>query len=248
MLLKLNKFWLLFIFLITPIIFSESIVNIEDLRRDGEEGFFANLSGSYSFSRGNRNRDSFSFQTSLDYNKNDLETFFVFKRAQKKINNNNYDSATLSHLRLNFLFEENPSLEVFLQYSKNPFRKFNKRELFGLGSRFIVKDNLRAGVGIMHEDEEDLLLLSENTLRITSYVHNEFIIAENISFDLSAFLQPALDSFSDYKATIIGQFDFQVNDGFKISLQYNTFYDSRPPSTAVKKEEGLATVFSYNFN
>ena len=127
MLLKLNKFWLLFIFLITPIIFSESIVNIEDLRRDGEEGFFANLSGSYSFSRGNRNRDSFSFQTSLDYNKNDLETFFVFKRAQKKINNNNYDSATLSHLRLNFLFEENPSLEVFLQYSKNPFRKFNKR-------------------------------------------------------------------------------------------------------------------------
>ena len=106
-----------------------------------------------------------------------METFFVFKRAQKKINNNNYDSATLSHLRLNFLFEENPSLEVFLQYSKNPFRKFNKRELFGLGSRFVVKDNLRAGLGIMHEDEEDLLLLSENTLRISSYVHNEFILS-----------------------------------------------------------------------
>ena len=118
--------------------------------------FLVNLSGSYSFSRGNRNRDSFSIQTSLDYNKNDLETFFVFKRAQKKINNNNYDSATLSHLRLNFLFEENPSLEVFYNTQKTLLEKFNKRELFGLGSRFIVKDNLRAGLGIMHEDEEDL--------------------------------------------------------------------------------------------
>ena len=185
MLLKLNKFWLLFIFLITPIIFSESIVNIEDLRRDGEEGFFANLSGSYSFSRGNRNRDSFSFQTSLDYNKNDLETFFVFKRAQKKINNNNYDSATLSHLRLNFLFEENPSLEVFLQYSKNPFRKFNKRELFGIGARFNIKENLKAGVGLMNEKEEDLLAVTDNTLRITSYVHNEFIIEEKNTISAS---------------------------------------------------------------
>ena len=248
MLLKLNKFWLLFVFLITPIIFSESIVNIEDLRRDGEEGFFANLSGSYSFSRGNRNRDSFSIQTSLDYNKNDLETFFVFKRAQKKINNNNYDSATLSHLRLNFLFEENPSLEVFLQYSKNPFRKFNKRELIGLGARFNLENNLKAGIGIMNEDEEDLSAISDSTLRISSYFHSEFLIDENIVFDLSAFLQPALSSFSDYKATLLGQFDFHVNESFKISLQYNTFFDSKPPSNALKKEEGFATVFSYNFN
>ena len=75
-----------------------------------------------------------------------------------------------------------------------------------------------------------------------------FLIDENIVFDFSAFLQPALSSFSDYKATLIGQFDFNVNENFKISLQYNTFYDSKPPSTAVKKEEGFATVFSYNFN
>ena len=69
-------------------IYSEAIVNVEDLRRDGEKGFFANISGSLSFTRGNRSRDSFSIQSSLDYNIEDLETFFVVKRSQKQINKN----------------------------------------------------------------------------------------------------------------------------------------------------------------
>jgi len=245
---KRSKLFLLIFFLIPSFIYSEAIVNIEDLRRDGEKGFFANISGSLSFSRGNRNRDSFSIQSSLDYNIENLETFFVVKRSQKKINKSNYDSATLAHLRLNFLFDKDPSLEAFIQYSKNPFRKFNKRELIGLGARFNLENNFKAGIGIMNENEEDLSAISNNTLRLSSYLHSEFLIDENIVFDLSAFLQPELSSFSDYKATLIGQFDFHINENFKISLQYNTFYDSKPPSNAVKKEEGFATVFSYNFN
>ena len=132
---KQSKFILIFALFSSSFIYSEAIVNVEDLRRDGEKGFFANISGSLSFSRGNRNRDSFSIQSSLDYNIDDLETFFVVKRSQKKINQRNYDSATLAHLRLNFLFDEDPSLETFIQYSKNPFRKFNKRELVGLGRK-----------------------------------------------------------------------------------------------------------------
>ena len=118
---KLNKTFLLIFVLISPLIYTEAIVNVEDLRRDGEKGFFANISGSLSFSRGNRNRDSFSLQSSLDYNLENLETFFVVKRSQIQINKNNYDSATLAHLRLNFLFDNDPSLEAFIQYSKKSF-------------------------------------------------------------------------------------------------------------------------------
>ncbi len=141
---KLSKFLLFFALFSSSFIYSEAIVNIEDLRRDGEKGFFANISGSLSFSRGNRNRDSFSLQSSLDYNVEDLETFFVVKRSQKQINKKNYDSATLAHLRLNFLFDKDPSLETFIQYSKNPFRRFNKRELIGLGARFNLENDLKA--------------------------------------------------------------------------------------------------------
>ena len=248
MLQRLSKPFLLFFLFFSSLVFSEAIVNIEDLRRDGEKGFYANLSGSLSFSRGNRNRDSFSLQSSFDYNVDNFETLYVLKRSEKKINKNTYDSATLIHVRMNYLFDEDPSLEAFVQYSKNPFRKFNKRELFGLGARFNINEKLKAGVGLMSEDEEDVAAISDNTIRVSSYVHNEFPIAENIIFDISAFLQPSTNSLSDYKATLIGQFEFLVNKSFKISIQYNTYYDSKPPNGAVKKEEGLATIFSYNFN
>ena len=100
----------------------------------------------------------------------------------------------------------------------------------------------------MNENEEDLSAITDNSLRLSSYLHSEFLIDENIVLDLSAFIQPVINSLSDYKATLIGQLDFHINENFKISLQYNTFYDSKPPSNAVKKEEGFATVFSYNFN
>lgn len=245
---KLNKVFLFLFLFFTSSLFSEAIVNVEDLRRDGEVGFFANISGSLSLSRGNRNRDSFSLQSSIDYNLDNLETFVVLKRSEKKINKNNYDSATLAHLRLNFLFDSDPSLETFIQYSKNPFRKFNKRELLGIGARFNIGKSMKAGIGAINENEEDLNSLSDNTLRVSSYLHNEFVIEENIIFDLSAFYQPSIARLNDFKATLIGQFNFQINNSFKISVQYNTFYDSRPPSDAVKREEGLATLFSYSFN
>ena len=107
---------------------------------------------------------------------------------------------------------------------------------------------MKAGIGAINENEEDLNSLSDNTLRVSSYLHNEFVIEENIIFDLSAFYQPSIARLDDFKATLIGQFNFQINNSFKISVQYNTFYDSRPPLDAVKREEGLATLFSYSFN
>ena len=188
---KLNKVFLFLFLFFTSSLFSEAIVNVEDLRRDGEVGFFANISGSLSLSRGNRNRDSFSLQSSIDYNLDNLETFVVVKRSEKKINKNNYDSATLAHLRLNFLFDSDPSLETFIQYSKNPFRKFNKRELLGIGARFNIGKSMKAGIGTINENEEDLNSLSDNTLRVSSYLHNEFVIEENIIFDLTKYFGPS---------------------------------------------------------
>ena len=46
---KQSKFVLIFALFSSSFIFSEAIVNVEDLRRDGEKGFFANISGSLSF-------------------------------------------------------------------------------------------------------------------------------------------------------------------------------------------------------
>ena len=65
MLLKINKLISLFVLIFSGIVFSETIINVEELRRDSEKGLFTTIAGSLDISRGNRNRDSFSFQTFL---------------------------------------------------------------------------------------------------------------------------------------------------------------------------------------
>ena len=51
--------------------FGEAIVNIEDLRREGEVGFFANISANLNASRGNSDRDFYSAQLRFDNNSKD---------------------------------------------------------------------------------------------------------------------------------------------------------------------------------
>ena len=60
MLQKINNFKLsafVVICLSPGTLFGQAIVNIEDLRREGEIGFFTSISGSLEASRGNRDRD-----------------------------------------------------------------------------------------------------------------------------------------------------------------------------------------------
>ena len=67
-----------------------------------------------------------------------------------------------------------------------------------------------------------------------------FLIDENIVFDLSAFVQPALSSFGDYKATLIGQFDFHVNDNLKILAPLiNVPFSEIDHSKRDKQQKGL---------
>ena len=60
MLQQINKFKFISIFAmcITSLnVLGQAIVNIEDLRREGEVGFFTNISANLNASRGNRDRD-----------------------------------------------------------------------------------------------------------------------------------------------------------------------------------------------
>ena len=64
MLQQLNKFF--YILLLLPsVAISQTIVNIEELRNEGKEGFFAGLGFSLNASRGNRDRDFYSLDCLL---------------------------------------------------------------------------------------------------------------------------------------------------------------------------------------
>jgi len=244
------KFFSIFAMCITPLnILGQAIVNIEDLRREGEVGFFTNISANLNASRGNRDRDFYSVQLRFDNNSEDAESFLILQQSERKSNDKLMDESTFMHGRYIFVGEEASNWEVFAQYSENPFRNYKKRSVLGGGLRYELSDSARLGVGLLNEDETDLTGKSKTTERLGFYIHNSFEVAENIFLKPTVYFQPGIDDFeNDYKASIILALDFNVNENFKITMQYSSFHDSDPPMLAEKADESISTMFSYNLN
>ena len=244
------KFFSIFAMCITSFnVLGQAIVNIEDLRREGEVGFFTNISANLNASRGNRDRDFYSVQLRFDNNSEDAESFLILQQSERKSNDKLMDESTFMHGRYIFVGEEASNWEVFAQYSENPFRNYKKRSVLGGGLRYELSDSARLGVGLLNEDETDLTGKSKTTERLGFYIHNSFEVAKNIFLKPTVYFQPGIDDFeNDYKASIILALDFNVNENFKITMQYSSFHDSDPPMLAQKTDESISTMFSYNLN
>jgi len=213
--------------------FGQAIVNIEDLRREGEVGFFTSISANLNASRGNRDRDFYSAQLRFD-NK-------ILQQSERKSNDKLIDESTFMHGRYIWVGEAEINWEIFGQYSENPFRNYKKRSVVGGGLRYELSKSARLGAGLLSEDETDLGGQSKTTERLGFYLH--------IDFKPTIYFQPSIDNFeNDYKASMILAIDFKVNKNFKITMQYSSFHDSDPPMLAEKTDESISTMFSYNLN
>ncbi len=228
---------------------AQAIVNIEDLRLEGEIGFFTNIAVSLDAARGNRDRDNYSLQLRFDNNSEDFESFAIFQQSERKSNEVTTDESTFMHGRYILLGQERLHWEIFAQYSENPFENYKKRSVFGTGIRYEITNTMRLGSGFLNEDETDLSGKSNKTDRLGFYLHNAYEIVENISFNPTIYFQPSLNNFeNDYKTSMILAIDFKVNENFKIMLQYSSAYDSDPPMLAEKSDESISTMFSYDMS
>ena len=229
-------------------VWAEAIVNVEDLRKEGEVGFFSSLSLSLNGSRGNVHRNFYSINLRFDNNSENQESFLILQKSQRKRNQKLMDDSSFVHGRLIFTNESRYSTEIFSQQGKNPFRRYSHRNVIGVGTRIALTEKSRLGLGMLYEDEEDLQAFSAETERLAIYYHNDFNITDNIDFNTTLYYQPSLNEYDrDYKASIIASFDFTVNENVKISLRYSGFYDSAPPVDAINHDEQLTTNFSYSF-
>ena len=99
--------------------FGQAIVNIEDLRREGEVGFFTSISANLNASRGNRDRDFYSAQLRFDNNSTNAESFLILQQSERKSNDKLMDESTFMHGRYIWVGEAETNWEIFGQYSEN---------------------------------------------------------------------------------------------------------------------------------
>ena len=240
---------LVFLTLLSNSLLAQAIVNIEDMRREGEIGFFASSSISLEASRGNSDRDFYSVLLRFDVNTKDTESFLILQDNERKSNNKLSDKSRFLHGRYILLGEDRVHWELYSQYSENPFRNYQKRSVLGLGMRILLSDTARLGIGVLKEDEKDLGGLTTKTDRLGFYLRDLKEVGENIHFHSTLYLQPSIENFNnDYKASIILGLDFNVNTNLKITVQYSSFHDSSPPMLAQKTDESLSTKFSYDLS
>jgi len=248
MLQQLNKCLLAAIALIGMHSFASAIINIEDLRQEGEVGLFQSISGSLDASRGNRDRDFYTFTYRIDNNSEGVDSFLVVSQSERKYTGNIIDESNFFHGRVVFKNESKLHYELFVQRSENPFRNYRKREVTGLGFRYLINDHARLGVAYINEDEEDLNMVNTKTDRLNIYFHDDFEVSENIYFNTTIYVQPSIEDFSDdVKSSAIFALDFEVNEQVTISLQYSRFNDNAPPLNADRMDESISTKFSWNF-
>ena len=128
----------------------QAIVNIEDLRREGETGFFTNISANLYAARGNRDRDYYSAQLRFDNNSTSAESFLILQQSERKSNDKLMDQSTFMHGRYILVGEEAVNWEVFIQYSENPFRNYKKRSVLGGGLRYELSKSALLGAGLLN--------------------------------------------------------------------------------------------------
>ena len=150
--LKINKFKYMTIFamcLSSLNVLAQAIVNIEDLRREGEVGFFTSISANLYAARGNRDRDYYSAQLRFDNNSEKSESFLILQQSERKSNDKLMDESTFMHGRYIWVGDEAINWEVFAQYSENPFRNYKKRSVLGGGLRYELSKSARLGIGLL---------------------------------------------------------------------------------------------------
>ena len=95
------RIWIISILILASprLLIAEAIVNIEDMRREGEIGFYTSVSLALSASRGNKIHDSISAQIRFDNNTDRYDSFLVLKKDESKNNKVKWDDAAMAHAR-----------------------------------------------------------------------------------------------------------------------------------------------------
>ena len=197
----LNRYYLLILgilFILPNLVWSEVIVNIEDLRKEGQVGFFSSLTMAINGSRGNIDRDFYSASFRVDKNSESLESFVILQKSKRKNNGRVLNDSTFFHGRLIFINETKYSTELFIQQGKNPFRRYTKRDVLGIGTRVTLNESSRLGIGVLTENEKDIENVSQQTERFAAYYHDDFELGENIDLNTTIYYQPSLDNFDDF--------------------------------------------------
>ena len=234
--------------LLAPIVFSQPIVNIENLRHSGEIGEFKSVGLSLNGSRGNEDRDDFKLNLSYTKNNDNIESLITLSHSERTKDDVLEDKSSFFHSRLLFKSDKSYDYELYSQSSKNPFQSYKKRDLLGFGMRFDLSKKSKIGLSLLHEKEESLKGINKETDRINLYLYREIELQNDNFLSTSLFYQPSIKELSsDYKISALIALNMPLSEKILIQIQISTAMDNDPPDISKKSNHSFSTNFRYVF-
>ena len=245
---KCFKIIIFSLILIVNSVFSQPIVDIEELRHSDEIGYFGSASLNLDSSRGNENRDDFNITLAFAKNNESIESLLAFNKSERTKDNVTEDESTFGHARILWKLDRTFDFETYIQTTENPFQSYKKRNLIGAGIRFNKVQKYKVGLSILKEKEETLNGVKKDTDRLNMYVHRETNFNNDISLDTSLFLQPSIDQPNeDFKASLLLSLNIPISKKFNIQIQFSESIDKDPPDLANESDQSFSTNFIYKF-
>ena len=234
--------------LLAPIVFSQPIVNIENLRHSGEIGEFKSVGLSLNGSRGNEDRDDFKLNLSYTKNNDNIESLITLSHSERTKDDVLEDKSSFFHSRLLFKSDKSYDYELYVQSSKNPFQSYKKRDLLGFGMRFDLTKESKIGLSLLHEKEESFKGINKETDRINLYLYREIELQNDNFLSTSLFYQPSIKELSsDYKISALISLNMPLSEKILIQIQISTAMDNDPPDISKKSNHSFSTNFRYVF-
>ena len=235
-----------FLLLISNSIFSQPIVDIEELRHSGEIGSFGSAGLKLDSSRGNENRDNFNITLAFTNNNESIESLLVFNKSERSKDSETEAESTFGHARILWKLDQAFDLETYIQTTENPFQSYKKRNLIGIGVRFKDIQKYNFGLSIFKEKEQTLNRVSKDTDRLNIYIHRKTIFSNEMSLNASVFFQPSINEPNkDYKASFLLTLNIPISKRFNIQIQFSESIDKDPPDIANESDQSFSTNFIY---
>lgn len=231
-----------FITLICQNAWTQTIINVEKIKRYTKEGFYFGCEAGIELESGNSNVleveevSVIGYQTKKHWIR--LFTGMEFLKGE----DDDLIQRMAGQLRYNYIISSSWRLFLFYQHQHNQLVLLKRRRLIGVGIRksFRITDavSFDLGSGIMYEtehlDDQGLTLYEDavsNCLRLSNLIVLTAALSPAVNMVNVSYFQPRISHLPDFRFFDEISLLFMINKklGATLSLVYR--YDNRPPSS-----------------
>lgn len=231
------------------------IVNVLPFARNGEEGVSGMINGALDWRSGNVDSTRVAADGMLSLSQGDHLTLLMAKGEMGMKSDALYLAKAFEHLRYRYRLMGPLSLETFAQHGYDKFQRLTYRVLAGLGMRYDVvsweSGMLSIGTAYMPEMEKLSEGISDEPSsfyhRWSNYLSFVAAIGDVATFSTTAYVQPRLDVFSDYRLSSETNFQLTIGKILVSPFAFSLAYDSAPPPSVEKLDMSIRSTLGLRF-